>query len=101
MTSEEFWEEDPQLFWAFWDAYERKKKEEAEEYNRRAFNQGQYFLLALRDSLQFGKNHKKIYPKEPLKLRGSKKVQLSQKDYEENRKFQLRQLEERFNSSKK
>ena len=83
------------------NAYEQKKWDEAKEANAKAFNQGQYFLLALAHALQFSKNPKRIYPKEPLKLNGDKSVKLTQKEYDEIRKIQIQQLEERFNSSKK
>lgn len=105
MTREEFWDEDPQLFWAFWDAYEIKKEEEAQEANIQAFNQGQYFLLAMAHVLQFSKNPKKIYPKKPLELKttknkNTKNNKMTQEQYEEMRKIQLQERIARFNSKK-
>lgn len=101
MTIERFWDGDPDDFWVYWDAYEMKKQDEAKEANAIAFNQGQYFLLALAQVLQFNKHPKKIYPKEPLGLKNEKKVQLTQKEYEEIRKIQAKAMVDRFNSSKK
>ena len=66
MTPEQFWEQDPQLFWVYLDAYKQKQKEQAEYDNANAFNQGCYFLLALKDALQFSSHPKRIYPKKPL-----------------------------------
>ena len=105
MTPKEFWYDDPQLFWAYWDAYEMKKDEEAREANVKAFNQGQYFLLALAHVLQFTKNPKKIYPKKPFEMKKSKnnakKSNITQEEYEEIRKIQLQQRFARFRNNKK
>ena len=105
MTPNEFWNEDPQHFWAYWDAYEMKKEEEAREANIQAFNQGQYFLLAMAHVLQFTKNPKRIYPKKPLELKNTKNKnnksnKMTQEEYEEIRKIQLQQRVARFNSKK-
>lgn len=101
MTPERFWDGDPDDFWVYWDAYEMSKKDEARQANIYAFNQGQYFLLALAHVLQFSKHPKKIYPKEPLGLKNDKKVQMTQEEYEEIRKIQAKSMVERFNSHKK
>lgn len=101
MTPERFWDGDPDDLWAYWDAYEMKQQDDARIENVKAFNQGQYFLLAIRDCLQFTKNPKRIYPKEPFKLNSDKKVQITQKEYEEIRKIQAKAMVERFNSLKK
>lgn len=101
MTPEQFWEQDPNLFWAYWDAYEENQKIRAREANINAFNQGQYFLLALTECLQFSKNPKKIYPKEPLPLAGDKKkVELTPEQYQEIRKAQMMEMTKRFKASK-
>ena len=100
MTPKQFWNDDPQDLWAYWEAYQQKQKEMAEYDNASAFNQGQYFLFALAQCLQFSKNPKQIYPKKPFPLSSSKKVSLSKEESEEIRKIQLQQLEKRFNSSR-
>lgn len=100
MTPEQFWEDDPDYFWAYWDAYEMRKKDEAREDNARAFNQGQYFLLALAQCLQFTKKPKQIYPKSPLPMGEKKKVNLTQQEYEDIRSVQIKRIAERFNSQK-
>ena len=101
MTPNQFWNEDPDYFWAYLSAYEEKTKEMVDYDNCKAFNQGQYFMLAIAHCLQFGKSHKQIYPKKPLGLEKNQKVQMTQEQYEEIRKIQLKQMEERFNSSKR
>ena len=101
MTPERFWEGDPDDFWVYWDAYVMKKEDDSKEANINAFNQGQYFLLALAQVLQFTKHPKKIFPKEPLGLKKNKRVQMTQEEYEEIRKIQAKSMVERFNSLKK
>ena len=101
MTPERFWDGDPDDFWVYWDAYEMKKKDEARESNINAFNQGQYFMLAIAQCLQFTKHPKQIYPKQPFALKGDKKVQMTQKEYEEIRKIQAKAMVDRFNARKK
>ena len=96
MTIEQFWDGDPNDFGAYWDAYEQRKRQEAEEANVRAFNQGQYFLFALAHCLQFSKHPKQIYPKKPFPLGGDNKPKLTQKEYEEIRKIQMQRLAKRF-----
>lgn len=97
MTPHQFWEEDPNYFWAYWDAYEETKKLQAQEDNVKAFNQGQYFLLAIAQCLQFTKSPKQIYPKKPFPMGESKKVKMTQEQYEEIRKIQMQSLAKRFN----
>lgn len=93
-----FWDDDPDYFWAYWDAYINATKRRVEENNINAFNQGQYFLLALAQCLQFTKNPKQIYPKKPLGLSDNKKANLSKKEYEEMRKIELQERIKRFNN---
>ena len=96
MTPEQFWEDDPELFWNYWYAYEMRKKEESREDNIRAFNLGTYFMLAIGQCLQFTKHPKQIYPKKPLGINSDKKVQMTQKEYEEIRKVQMQALARKF-----
>ncbi len=98
MTPKQFWEDDPDDFWAYWEAYIQNQKEMVRMDNIRAFNQGQYILCAIAQCLQFTKHPKQIFPKKPFPLTSEKKVQMTQKEYEEIRKIQLQQLEKRFNS---
>lgn len=100
MTPHQFWFDDPDDLWAYVSAYEQKEKDKIKYDNICAYNQGYYFLLAIYDGVQFGKNHKKIYPKKPL-ISECEKKQLTQKEYEEIRKIQLKNLVDRFDSSTK
>ena len=96
MTPEQFWEDNPDDLWAYWDAYEMKKKREAEEKNINNYNLGQYFVLAIAQCLQFTKHPKTIYPKKPFEL-FNKKNKLDNKTYNEIRKIQLQNIVEGFN----
>ena len=100
MTPKQFWEDDPDDLWAYWEAYKENKKEMVKEDNNRAFMQGQYILCAVAQCLQFSKHPKQIFPKKPFSLSSDKRVQMTQQEYEEIRKIQLRELEKRFNSSR-
>lgn len=95
MTPQQFWEDDPQDFWAYLDAYEQKIKDDINFANKSAYNQGCYFLLALRDCLQFTKNPKPIYPKKPFSFEEKKK--LTQEEIGQMRKARFLQLEKMLN----
>ena len=101
MTPERFWEDDPDEFWAYWDAYEMAKKDDAIESNIKSFNQGQYFLLAIAHCLQFNKHPKQIYPKKPFDLTKDKKVELNKEEYEAIRKCQMIEMDKMFNANKR
>lgn len=70
MSGKEFWDDDPQLYWAYQTFYLKKKEEELEQSNYNSWLMGIYVLSALNQSLNgaFGKKGQKkdIYPKEPI-----------------------------------
>lgn len=99
MTPYQFWEDDPNDFFAYWDAYEMKKTDDDRESNINAFNQGHYFLLAMAHCFQFTKNPKKIYPKQPLPLSSDRKVELSKKDIQNIRKTRFMWMENELNKT--
>ena len=70
MSDKEFWEDDPQLYWAYQTFYLKSKEVEIEQENYNAWLQGIYVLSALNQSLSgvFGKKGQKkdIYPKVPF-----------------------------------
>ena len=103
MTPDQFWNDDPELMGAYLEAYQQKFEEKLEYDNSVAYLQGQYFMLAIAQCLQFSKSPKKIYPKKPLELGNKKKKnkQMSQKDYEEIRKIQVQNMVKQFNRNKK
>lgn len=90
MTYEQFWNDDPQLFWIYSDAYNKKKEIEFKEKNYMMWLNGQYTLLAMAQVMAnaFSKNKKSVYPKEPF---GEEKKQLSPKQ-----KFEI--IAAQFNS---
>lgn len=100
MTPDQFWNDDPDLLWAYLDAHELKLKEMVIYDNVRAYNQGQYFLLALRDSLQFSKHPKAIYPKKPFPL-NEQKQKVTNEDISMIRKQHFIEMAERFKNSRK
>lgn len=67
MSSNEFWEEDPDLFWAYRFSFYEKLKLENEVFNINAHLQGAYFMDALQIALSncFGKGKKIDYPRVP------------------------------------
>ena len=68
MTPNQFWDEDTDLFWVYLEAYEQEQKAKFEYDNSVAFLQGQYFMMAIAQCLQFSKHPKKIYPKKPFNV---------------------------------
>ena len=68
MSYEQFWEDDPQLYWLYETAYNYKKEMEFKENNYLAWLQGQYNLMAFRQVMSdsFSKNNRNIYPKVPF-----------------------------------
>lgn len=76
LTLEQFWEDDPELFFVYLEAYNENKKQELEEQNLMAYIQGQYFCLAVAQNLQMSKSPKRIYPDKPFSLFGdSQKIE--------------------------
>lgn len=91
MTYDQFWNDDPDIFWVYLEAYEQEQKAKFEYDNSVAFLQGQYFLLAIAQCLQFSKHPKNIYPKKPFELSKNKvSEQVKQMQYEEIRKAQMK-----------
>nr|DAK86201.1 MAG TPA: hypothetical protein [Caudoviricetes sp.] len=91
MTYDQFWNDDPDIFWVYLEAYEQEQKSKFEYDNSVAFLQGQYFLLAIAQCLQFSKHPKNIYPKKPFELSKNKlSEQVKQMQYEEIRKAQMK-----------
>lgn len=70
LSLKQFWEDDPELYFAYLEAYNEQKKQELQEKNLLAYIQGEYFCLALAQNLQFTKSPKQIYPQKPFDLFG-------------------------------
>jgi hypothetical protein len=83
MSINDFWEKDPELFWAYRFSYINKLKRENEEKNYIAWLQGLYFFegvsIALANS--FGKANLK-YPTEPygMETKKSKKPKMTEQE---------------------
>lgn len=85
MSIKEFWEDDPELFWAYRFSYITKLKREAEEKNYYAWLQGAYIYegvsIAIANSFSKGSNQK--YPEEPYgfgKKKKSKVPKMTEKE---------------------
>lgn len=57
MSSDEFWKQDPELFWAYRFSYVKRERQKQKNDNYNAWLQGAYFYEALTVSLSnaFGK----------------------------------------------
>lgn len=66
MSNKEFWEEDPDLFWAYRFSYFNQKKEEGESQNYIAWLNGAYIHNAVSVALNNAFSKEKIeYPNKP------------------------------------
>lgn len=87
MSVKEFWEEDPDLFWAYRFSYYNKLKENEEIFNYQAWLQGAYFYEALNRSIHntFCKQEEKIeYLNEPFGEQDPLKEELRKQQELEN-----------------
>lgn len=80
MSVKEFWEENPDLFWAYRFSYYEKIKVEQEIFNNNAWLQGAYFHEAISVSLcnAFSKT-KVTYSKQPYGFKETKEATEEQK----------------------
>jgi hypothetical protein len=87
MSVKEFWEDNPDLFWAYRFSYYNNMKNEQEALNFQLWLQGLYFHEAVSVALfnSFGKGKKLTYSDKPYIL--------SQKEEEEEYKKQQKKLE--------
>ncbi len=60
MSIKEFWEDDPDLFWAYRFSYINQKKAKQEEMNTHCWLQGAYFYEAISVALSNAFSKKKI-----------------------------------------
>ena len=70
MSVKEFWEDNPDLFWAYRFSYYTNMKREQEDMNFKAWLQGAYFHEAVSIALanSFGKGKKVSYSTKPYNL---------------------------------
>lgn len=88
MTPEQFWHEEPSLFFNYLDAYKRRNKDKYEaemnQMNINAWLQGVYICAALKANPVLGKG--KPYPEKPIELNKPKREEsLSEEQKEDMR----------------
>jgi hypothetical protein len=95
MSSKDFWEEDPQLYWSYRTFYIKKIEQDAESENYKAWLHGSYNCLAVSIALNNGFSKQKIeYPKEPFgNNKNETKTQLQEKLKDVKDKDILNQME--------
>lgn len=94
MSVKEFWEDNPDLFWAYRFSYYTNKKLEQEEMNYRLWLQGVYFHEAVAVALanSFGKGKKISYTQKPYTLTKEDE----EREIEEQKKKLERQIRNRI-----
>lgn len=96
MSLDQFWNDDPAIFWVYLEAYEQEQQARFEYDNNVAFLQGQYFMMAIAQVLQF-KNPKKIYPKKPFNVsKDETPEEVKQVELMEQRKIDMKARCEMF-----
>lgn len=102
MSYSQFWDDNPDIFWAYLEAYEQGQKSKFEYDNSVAFLQGQYFMMAIAQCLQFSKHPKKIYPREPFKVgQNETPEEVKQMLFDEQRKAEMKARCEMFNKTRR
>lgn len=92
MSSKEFWEEDPQLYWAYRTFYFKKMEIEAEKMNYECWLEGNYIQIATSVSINNSFSKKKAeYPKEPFGTKHKKESTELQKKMEKEKDKDVRQ----------
>ena len=72
MSAKEFWEDNPDLFWAYRFSYYESLKLQQKVFNHNAWLQGAYFYDALLIALNNSFTKKRLdYPSEPYNLKGN------------------------------
>lgn len=101
MSAKEFWEESPDLFWAYRFSYIQRLKREQEEFNTRAWLQGAYmyeaFSVALSNAFSKTKN---TYTKEPYNLTKEKNRQKEILNLQSRLKNRVSQVQSVFGGEK-
>ena len=75
MSTDEFWKQDPELFWAYRFSYLERIRREKEVFNERAWLQGAYFYEAISVALSqaFG-SKTAMYRDRPYNLYGKEQT---------------------------
>lgn len=102
MSTDEFWKQSPELFWAYRFSYYEKQRIEREKTNHDAWLQGVYFYEALSVSLSnaFG-GSKLSYRTSPIDLNQEENEKVSnQSNLEISLKNRVSKVQELFRSGK-
>jgi hypothetical protein len=79
MSVKEFWEEDPDLFWAYRFSYYNKLKEQQEIFNANAWLQGAYFCEGMIVAINNAFNKQKIeYSHQPYSQKKQNKMNIKE-----------------------
>lgn len=97
MTSDQFWYDEPQLFYSYARSYEMAQERKLEYDNHLAWLSGQYILAAVQQSLAT-KHGAKIYPKKPFNV--AKKEEVSVEDKFVMRQTRAKEAVMRFNKQR-
>ena len=102
MTYEQFWYEEPEMFWVYLEAFEQEQKARFEYDNSVAFLQGQYFMLAIAQCLQFSKHPKKNKNKKPFNVsKDETPEEIKQMQFMEMRKAEMKARAEMFKKNRR
>ena len=95
MSSKEFWEDDPQLYWSYRTFYLKKLQVEADTINYECWLNGSYTCLAVSIALNNGFSKNKMeYPNKPYgKDKKSLKTELQKQMEKETDKDIRQQIE--------
>lgn len=101
MSAKEFWEDDPDLFWAYRFSYINKKKQEQEEINNKCWLQGAYFYEAFSVALSNAFSKEKIsYRDKPFDFNSSEEKNPKQNALEIQLKERAKQIEKLLGGNK-
>ena len=100
MSVKEFWEDNPDLFWAYRFSYYSRQKEEQEIFNSRAHLQGAYNLEALIVALSktFGKTNVE-YSKKPYGFDTKKETKNESEILVAKLKGRITEIQNKFKNS--
>lgn len=98
MTSDQFWYDEPQLFFSYARSYEMAQERKLEYDNHLAWIEGHYFLAAIQQAL--AKAGAKVYPKKPFEIASRKEDELTLQDKMSIRRERAKAMVERFKERK-
>lgn len=94
MSSKEFWEDDPQLYWSYRTFYMKKLQQEAEIYNYEGWLYGSYTHYAVSVALNNAFSKRKLkYLEKPFGIEKKEHTKL-QKELEQEPDKDIRQQKE-------